>query len=339
MDKGGIGGLKPPQKGDAAKPVNLHRFQKLSPADEENRREAMRLHSIPTRDGALFLFREYSSTPEKFSLAQKRRTREARAEGREIFFIAPDDGSGEFVVKKERGPGDEHRHGERTCNLTLGEILVARALSGFADYEDEAFAIRFESPIGYLEDKLGQRFGLFEYMQGLDGSISSSRFESDLDPDMRHVSEVSDSYTGSDQDHREKLISLREHAWSILLPFHFSKIVLASNGIHHNESPGKDGAWFDAAGKVCVPILDFELCHLLSKDEIRSDLKFLTRRILGKDVAAYRDVIGDPGLESRLAAAFARMETRIKDYLGIRKLEDIDSLSDFGPAYGPLAGF
>jgi hypothetical protein len=336
MNNNVFNGPTKPMHADRGAPTASHRFQTIVPLRAEDK-EIMALHPVQTKEGTLFLYDEYAGTPERFNLGP-RKCIESRYCTRNIYAITPDDGSPKFIAKKERAPEDKYRRkfGERD-NLALKEIMIARALSKFVAYEDEEFVIRFERPIGYFEDRLGQRFAFFEHMEGLGGAV--------LYPDIRHISDLCkkasiakmDNVSEPDRERWDKLDRVRALAYSVLLPFQFSDIILTLNGIAHNEILGKDGTCLDN-GRLCVPVIDFEFCKALDRDTILSVLKHRTRHIFDKWALEFCDVIADPGLESRLAAGCARMEMRIKDYLGIGKPEDVYSLGNLGPAYELLKG-
>lgn len=80
----------------------------------------------------------------------------------------------DLVLLAERPAGCEHRQlSEPRPNTSLKEALIARALSGHGEFEDECGRVRFARPLGVLEDGPCRSAVFFrETVCGSDGGVN-----------------------------------------------------------------------------------------------------------------------------------------------------------------------
>ncbi len=290
----------------------------------------MALHRVDRPDATMYLFEEHLHLADKLDLEDAKRERAKGSYRGVLFCSAPEL---EFVAKKERVHNDHYRLKIPKCGYrflgTEKEVLLARALSEFGTYNGD-FEVRYERPYGYIETENG-RYGLFGKIDVIESTWSQ------YPPDIAKFLMNLDSVDQSKPEDCARVIDLKYALRQIYLPTHFGRVVLANNGIEHNEPPFKDLISFNPkTSKMVTSIIDFEFCKILTPSEIRDQLRLAYRSFDAIGILDMGDLVNDK-MTWKLMEDAEGVIARANAYLGINSAQDIDNLNSFGPAQGVIA--
>ncbi|MFA6888525.1 MAG: hypothetical protein WC254_03440 [Candidatus Woesearchaeota archaeon] len=221
--------------------------------------EELKLVRIPLSDRVLYLYPEYVSQAQRFG-HQESEQHKFLGGTRGCHLIIP--GSAKpYVAKPERDEtsnnGGIHNFLDLTpdCgSFTVQEVSVARALYLRAGYIDDDISITFERPYGFME-KDGKRVGLFQYNPDLHICPNATNH--------RYV-QWQKGIEGWDRESRLKAVTVKYLLFDLAFPKYFANLILKHNGVCHNESFSKWGAYL----KNYMPTIfvdDFELVTLASQ--------------------------------------------------------------------------